>query len=152
MSTQILVVEDNEDLLDVFARQLHWMGFRVSVAKNGAAAVTMALSEHPELILMDISMPGMDGFEAVSQIKANPKTRDIPVLAVTGWMCSYSRQRFLASGFNGSIGKPFTHKELLCALEKLPKGNANGQSDAGSQPPRIRQPIEGAARFHNWQL
>jgi two-component system, cell cycle response regulator DivK len=132
VSTTILVVEDNEDLLDLFARQLQWLGFRVSVAKNGAAAAAMALSEGPELILMDISMPGMDGFEAISQIKANPRTRHIPVLAVTGWMCSHSRRKFLASGFNGYLGKPFTLKELICAIEKLPKGNASGRRPASS--------------------
>jgi CheY-like chemotaxis protein len=113
------VVEDNEDLLDLFSLQLQFLGFQVSVAKNGVQAVAMALSEHPDVILMDIVMPKMDGLEAVSQIRANPKTRQIPILAVTGWVSSNSRQRYLASGFNDYIAKPFTHKDLLPIIRQL---------------------------------
>lgn len=119
MNARVLVVEDNEALLDLFSLQLQFLGFQVSVAKNGVQAVAMALSEHPDVILMDIVMPKTDGLKAVSQIRANPKTREIPILAVTGWVSSNSRQRYLASGFNDYIAKPFTHKDLLPVIRQL---------------------------------
>jgi len=128
VETRILVVEDNKDLLDLFSRQLQVLGFRVSVARNGAEGVAMARSEHPDVILMDIVMPEMDGLEAVSLIRANPSTRGIPVLAITGWISANSRQKFLASGFTDYIAKPFTHKELLCAIAKLPRDTASSQN------------------------
>ncbi len=120
MKVRVLVVEDNADLLELFSRQLEFLGFHVSVAKNGVEAVATALSEHPDVILMDIVMPGMDGLEAVSQIRADPKTREIPVLAVTGWVSSHnSRHTYRARGFNDYIAKPFTHKDLLSAIRQL---------------------------------
>jgi CheY-like chemotaxis protein len=124
------LVEDNKDLLDLLSRQLQFVGFQVSIAKNGAEAVAMAWSEHPDVILMDIVMPEMDGLEAVTRIRANPETQKIPVLAVTGWVSSNCRQSFLASGFTDYIAKPFTHNELLCAIEKLPRDSASGESHA----------------------
>jgi two-component system cell cycle response regulator DivK len=123
------VVEDNEDLLELIARQLRFLGFKVTAAKNGKEAVAMALSEHPDAILMDIVMPKMDGLEAISQIRANPKTRKIPVLAVTAWVTPNSRQQYRASGFNGYIAKPFTHSDLLHAIGQL-LGDADKQSEA----------------------
>jgi two-component system cell cycle response regulator DivK len=134
MKTQLLVVEDNEDLLELMTRQLHFLGFQVTAAKNGMEAVAMALSEQPNVILMDIVMPKMDGFEAVSQIRANPKTREIPVLAVTAWVTPNSRQRYLASGFNDYIAKPFTHKDLLRAIGQLLR-DTDKRSDACEPTP-----------------
>jgi two-component system cell cycle response regulator DivK len=134
MKTQLLVVEDNEDLLELMTRQLHFLGFQVTAAKNGMEAVAMALSEQPNVILMDIVMPKMDGFEAVSQIRANPKTREIPVLAVTAWVTPNSRQRYLASGFNDYIAKPFTHKDLLRAIGQLLR-DTDKRSDAREPTP-----------------
>jgi CheY-like chemotaxis protein len=128
VQTRILVVEDNKDLLDLFSRQLQWLGFRVSLARNGAEGVAMARAEHPDVILLDIIMPGMDGVEAVALIRANPSTREIPVLAVTGWIAANSRQKFLASGFTDYLAKPFTHKELLCAIEKLQRDAAGSRN------------------------
>ncbi len=134
MKTQLLVVEDNEDLLELMTRQLQFLGYQVTAAKNGMEAVVMALSEQPDVILMDIVMPKMDGFEAVSQIRANPKTREIPVLAVTAWVAPNSRQRYLASGFSDYIAKPFTHKDLLRAIGQLLR-DTDKRSDARESTP-----------------
>jgi CheY-like chemotaxis protein len=129
VKTRILVAEDNKELLDLLCLQLQFLGFQVSAAKNGREAVAMALTEHPDVILMDVVMPTMGGLEAVSRIRANPQTRDIPVLAVTAWMYPNSRQKYLASGFDEYIAKPFTHKELLPVIRQL-LGDTDGQSEA----------------------
>jgi CheY-like chemotaxis protein len=110
---------------EVLSRQLQVLGYEVAVATNGIEAVAMALSEHPDIILMDILMPKMDGLEAVSHIRKNPATRQIPVLAVTGWVSPGSRKEFLATGFNDCITKPFTHRELQSAIGKLLSGSAH---------------------------
>jgi CheY-like chemotaxis protein len=119
MNLRVLVAEDHPDLLDLLSRQLWFCGYQVATAKNGAEAVAMAVSEHPDVILMDIVMPKMDGLEAVSQIRANPKTEDIPVLALTAWLSPNSRQNYMARGFNDCLSKPFTHDDLFRAIDQL---------------------------------
>ena len=119
MKTRVLLAEDHPDLCEVLSRQLQVLGYEVATAANGLDAVAMALSQHPDIILMDILMPKMDGLEAVSQLRGNPATRQIPVLAVTGWVTPGSREQFLVSGFNGCITKPFTYRDLQGAIGKL---------------------------------
>ena len=130
MKTRVLLAEDHRDMREVLSRQLQVLGYEVAVAQNGMEAVAMARSEHPDIILMDILMPKMDGLEAVSQIRENPEIRQIPVLAVTGWVSSASRKEYLASGFDDYIAKPFTHKELQSAMAKLLRGSGE-KSDKG---------------------
>ena len=130
MKTRVLLAEDHRDMREVLSRQLQLLGYEVAVAKNGMEAVAMALSEHPDIILMDILMPKMDGREAVSQIRENPEIRQIPVLAVTGWGSSGSRKEYLASGFDDYIAKPFTHIELQSAVAKLLRDSGD-KSDTG---------------------
>jgi len=119
MNLRVLVAEDHPDLLDLLSRQLRFCGYQVETAKNGAEAVATAVSDHPDVILMDIVMPKMDGFEAVFQIRGNPKTRDIPVLALTAWLSPNSRQNYMARGFNDCLSKPFTHEDLHRAIDRL---------------------------------
>jgi CheY-like chemotaxis protein len=121
---RILLAEDHQGIREVLCLQLQVLGYEVALAKNGMEAVTMALSEHPDMILMDVLMPKMNGLQAVSHIRENPEIRQIPVLAITGWGSSISAIEFLASGFDGYIAKPFTHKELQSAIEKLLKDSA----------------------------
>ncbi len=78
-----LIVEDHPDLLDALARQLKRLGFAVISADNGMGGVEKAITEKPDLILMDIMMPGMDGREATRRIRFNPETKDFPILAIT---------------------------------------------------------------------
>ena len=119
MKSLILVVEDNETTRDLVQTQLTLLGYRVTTAKNGAEAVAKAIAELPDLIVMDIQIPVMDGFHAASQIRKEPTTQVIPILAATAKTMSGDKQKCLDSGCNDYIAKPFTHKQLQIAVEKL---------------------------------
>jgi len=119
MKSLILVVEDNETTRDLVQTQLTFLGYRVTTAKNGAEAVAKAIAELPDLIVMDIQMPVMDGLHAASQIRKEPTTQVIPILAATAKTMSGDKQKCLDSGCNDYIAKPFTHKQLQIAVEKL---------------------------------
>ena len=119
MKARILLVEDNPATMDVMQQELEILGYEVAVARDGAEAVEMANSELPDLIIMDILMPKMDGGEATKQIRKNPKTQAIPVLAATAKALPEDRERCLESGCDGYIAKPFSYKELRDVIEKL---------------------------------
>jgi CheY-like chemotaxis protein len=119
MKSLILVVEDNETTRDLVQTQLTFLGYRVTTAKNGAEAVAKAIAELPDLIVMDIQMPVMDGLHAASQLRNEPTTQVIPILAATAKTMSGDKQKCLDSGCNDYIAKPFTHKQLQIAIEKL---------------------------------
>ena len=119
MKSLILVVEDNETTRDLVQTQLTFLDYRVTTAKNGAEAVAKAIAELPDLIVMDIQMPVMDGLQAASQIRKEPTTQVIPILAATAKTMSGDKQKCLDSGCNDYIAKPFTHKQLQIAVEKL---------------------------------
>jgi CheY-like chemotaxis protein len=119
MNSLILLVEDDEATLNLMQTQLTLLGFRVTKAKNGAEAVAKAIAELPDLIVMDIQMPVMDGCQAAAQIRKEPKTQSIPILAATAKAMSGDKQKCLDSGCNEYIAKPFTHRQLQIAVEKL---------------------------------
>jgi len=121
MKIRILLVEDDSATTDVMRQELEFLGYKVTVAKNGIEALEMTTSELPDLIVMDIRMPGMDGLQAASQIRKNPKTQAIPILAATAMALPGDREECLASSCNAYIAKPFTHKGLGAAIEKLLK-------------------------------
>ena len=119
MKSLILLVEDSETTRELVQAQLTFLGYQVTTAKNGAEAVAKAIAELPDLIVMDIQMPVMDGFQAASQIRKEPTTQVIPILASTAKTMSGDKQKCLDSGCNDYIAKPFTHKQLQIAVEKL---------------------------------
>ncbi len=119
MKGLILLVEDSETTRELVEAQLTFLGYRVTTAKNGAEAVAKAIAELPDLIVMDIQMPVMDGLQAASQIRKEPTTQVIPILAATAKTMSGDKQKCLDSGCNDYIAKPFTHKQLQIAVEKL---------------------------------
>lgn len=121
MQERILLVEDNAATIDVMRQELKFLGYEVTVAENGVEAVEMAISQLPDLIVMDIRMPKMDGLQAASKIRKNPKTHAIPILAATAKALPGDREKCLASGCDDYIAKPFTHRELGAAVEKLLK-------------------------------
>lgn len=121
MKKRVLLVEDNVATVDVMRQELEFLGYEVTVAENGVEAVEMAISNLPDLIVMDIRMPKMDGLQAASRIRKNPKTQAIPILAATAKALPGDREQCLASGCDGYIAKPFTHKELGAAIKKLLK-------------------------------
>ena len=113
---KILLVEDNEMNRDMLSRRLMRNGFEVVIAVDGQAGVDMALSEKPDLILMDMSLPVMDGWEATRQVKGNAETAVIPVIALTAHAMVEDRQKAMAAGCNDFDTKPI---ELPRLLEKI---------------------------------
>ena len=113
MTKRILVIEDQEDNRAILRDLLSSAGFSVLEAVNGAEGVTKARSELPDLILMDIQMPVMDGYEATRRIKADAATASIPIIAVTSYALSGDEVRAREAGCNGYVAKPFSPRQLL---------------------------------------
>jgi CheY-like chemotaxis protein len=121
---KILLVEDNEMNRDMLSRRLTRRGYEVTLAVDGEQGVAMARSEAPGLILMDMSLPGLDGWEATRQIKATPETRGIPVVALTAHAMAGDREKALAAGCDDFDTKPVDLERLLGKIEALLKGKA----------------------------
>jgi two-component system cell cycle response regulator DivK len=116
---KILLVEDNEDNRDMLSRRLQRKGYEVVIAVDGAQGVAAAQSELPALILMDMSLPVLDGWEATRQIKAAEATRAIPILALTAHAMSDDRQRAVDAGCDDYDTKPVDLPRLLSKMEAL---------------------------------
>ena len=108
MTHVILVVEDNERNLKLLRDVLEYAGYDVRVARTGEDGVTLAVKEPPDLVLMDLQLPGIDGMEALRQLRASPRTSDIPVVAVTAQAMKQDRERALEAGFDGYVEKPIS--------------------------------------------
>lgn len=119
MKKRILLVEDNMDMRELVSNGLTALGYEVMVARNGREAVELATAQLPDLLVMDIMLPDMNGLEVTSQIRKNPKTKGIPVLAATARVLPADREKCLESGCDGYIAKPFRLKELRAAIDKL---------------------------------
>ncbi len=117
--TKILYVEDNEDNVYMLARRLKRKGFEVLVAPDGKQGVDMAHSELPALILMDLNLPVMDGWEATRQIKASPETKDIPIIALSAHAMAGDREKGLEAGCDDYDTKPVEFARLLGKIEAL---------------------------------
>ena len=116
---KILLVEDNEMNRDMLSRRLTRKGYDVVVALDGASGVDMAQSENPDLILMDMSLPIMDGWEATRKIKASPGTRTTPVIALTAHAMAEDRDKALEAGCDDYDTKPVELTRLLEKMERL---------------------------------
>ena len=116
---RILLVEDNEMNRDMLSRRLQKKGFDVSIAVDGEAGVVIARSELPDLILMDMSLPKIDGWEATRRIKADPATASIPVIALTAHVMSGDRDRALEAGCDDYDAKPVEFDRLLGKMRAL---------------------------------
>ena len=108
MTHAILVVEDNERNLKLLRDLLEYEGYDVRVARTAEDGITLAVKEPPDLVLMDLQLPGMDGMEALRQLRENPRTSDIPVVAVTAQAMKQDRERVLDAGFDGYVEKPIS--------------------------------------------
>ena len=123
---RILYVEDNDDNIYVLKNRLGRAGFTLLVARDGATGVAMATTERPDLILMDLSLPVMDGWEATRQIKGTPELRHIPVIALTSHAMVGEREKALAAGCDDFDTKPVELPRLLEKIRALlPKGDAS---------------------------
>ena len=116
---KILVVEDHADMRDLLAWQIELMGFVPITAKLAQEGIDKAVAEQPDLILMDVMMPGMDGREAIRELRARPETKDIPILAATALFRTTDLKSCLEAGCNGYIIKPFTFQELHVKLREF---------------------------------
>jgi CheY-like chemotaxis protein len=105
----------------VLQKELEFLGYESMIAEDGRKAVDLASSYLPDLILMDISLPKMDGLEAASLIRKDPKTETIPILAATARALPGDREKCLQGGCDDYIAKPFTHRELGAAIKRLLK-------------------------------
>ena len=116
---KILIVEDNEMNRDMLSRRLSRKGFEVALAEDGASGVDMATSESPDLILMDMSLPIIDGWEATQKIKANESTSKIPIIALTAHAMESDREKALAAGCDDYDTKPVELPRLLDKINHL---------------------------------
>jgi two-component system cell cycle response regulator DivK len=116
MKKRILTVEDNEDNRRILRDLLTNAGYETTEAVTGDAAVALALSVRPDLILMDIQLPGIDGYEATRQIKATPALHHVPIVAVTSYALSGDEVKAAEAGCDAYVTKPFSPKRLLATI------------------------------------
>jgi two-component system cell cycle response regulator DivK len=119
MTKRILVVEDQEDNRRIIRDLLMSAGYELIEALDGAEGVRLAESERPDLILMDIQLPVLDGHEATRRIKQNPELRHIPIVVVTSYALSGDEQKATAAGCDAYVAKPFSPRQLLATLRKF---------------------------------
>jgi CheY-like chemotaxis protein len=115
----IMVVEDNEPSRDVLSRRLERRGYRVLMAMDGQQAVSMAHAVKPDLILMDLGLPGIDGFEATSQLKRDEATRHIPIIVLSAHAMTNDRDLALSAGGDDFDTKPVRFQQLLVKIASL---------------------------------
>ena len=115
----ILVVEDDEKNLKLMRHLLQFKGYRTLEAMTAGAGIELAKAHRPDLILMDIQLPDMDGMAALKHLRADPTTRDIKVMAVSASVMPEDRSRILAAGFDGFQGKPVKINEFMAAMEAM---------------------------------
>jgi CheY-like chemotaxis protein len=120
---KILYVEDNEDNVYMLSRRLQRQGFEVLVAPDGEQGVAIARREHPDLIVMDLNMPVLDGWEATRRLKATPDTRAIPIIALSAHAMTGDRERALEAGCDEYDTKPVRIVSLLAKIRTLLPGN-----------------------------
>jgi CheY-like chemotaxis protein len=126
--SKILLVEDNEMNRDMLSRRLVRSGYEVLLAMDGGEGLAKARAESPDLILMDMSLPGIDGWEATRQLKAEPGTREIPVIALTAHAMTGDRQKALSAGCDDFDTKPVELPRLLTKIEALLQRPRPGRS------------------------
>ncbi len=119
MSKRILIVEDQEDNRQILRDLLGSVGYEMTEAWDGAAGLTAAKQQRPDLILMDIQMPLMDGYEATRRIKADPELKSIPIIVVTSYALSGDEGKARAAGCDAYITKPYGPRQLLAKIKEF---------------------------------
>jgi len=118
MSKRILVVEDHEDNRRILRDLLGNAGYQMMEAETGEAGLDAAAAERPDLILMDIQLPGLDGYEATRRLKADPALRSIPIIVVTSYALSGDDAKARAAGCDAYVTKPFSPRQLLAKIKE----------------------------------
>ena len=124
MTKRILVVEDQEDNRRILPDLLGAAGYEISEAHDGEQALPMALASKPDLILMDIQLPLMDGYEATRRIKADPALASIPIIVVTSYALSGDEEKARAAGCDDYVAKPFSPRRLLAKIREFLPGSS----------------------------
>jgi two-component system cell cycle response regulator DivK len=122
MGKHILIVEDQEDNRRIVRDLLIANDYQLTEAENGQDALDAVMKKRPDLILMDIQLPVMDGYEATRRIKADPSLRSIPIIAVTSYALSGDEEKARAAGCNDFIPKPYSPRQLLAKIRKSLEG------------------------------
>jgi CheY-like chemotaxis protein len=126
---RILVVADSADNREMYAAYLTFQGLEVVEAANGTEALEHAFARPPDLVVMDLSLPGVDGWQATRLLKADPRTKDIPVIAVTGHALAGAPERAAEAGCDGFLTKPCLPEDLLREIQRtLERGRAGDHS------------------------
>jgi two-component system cell cycle response regulator DivK len=115
---QVLVVEDNARNMKLFRDVLESSGYRTLEATTGERAVELVLEHRPDLVLMDIQLPDIDGIEALGRLRAEERTASVPVLALTAQAMDGDRERFLAAGFDGYLSKPVDISDFVATVRR----------------------------------
>ena len=118
MKKRVLVVEDHEDNRQILRDLLGSAGFEIIEAENGEEAVVLAETSRPDVILMDIQLPVLDGYEATRRIKADPNLRSIPVIVVTSYALSGDEEKARLAGCDDYVSKPFSPRDLLAKIRR----------------------------------
>jgi len=126
MTYVILVVEDNERNLKLLRDVLEYAGYDVRVARTAEDGITSAVSEPPDLVLMDLQLPGIDGMGALRRLRESSRTADIPVVAVTAQAMKQDRERALDAGFNGYVEKPISVRAFPDQVRRFLSGGEVG--------------------------
>lgn len=119
MGKRILVIEDTEDNRQIIRDLLTAFDYELIEAADGAEGVALAQSQHPDLILMDIQLPEMDGYEATRRIRAIPELARVPIIAVTSYALSGDEAKTRAAGCDGYVAKPFSPRQLLAKIREF---------------------------------
>ena len=119
--SKVLYVEDHPAQRDILAQMLELNGFEVDVASDGLEGVEKARSWLPDLILMDLRMPKMDGFEAIKVVRSEETTKDIPIIAISAWASAKHKERAMESGANEHFTKPVDLNRLLTTINRYLK-------------------------------
>jgi two-component system, cell cycle response regulator DivK len=118
----VLVIEDNPQNLKLAHVVLHKAGHTVLTTDNAQAGLRLASEQHPDVILMDVQMPGMDGLTATQHLRGNPQTADIKIVALTALAMKGDAQRILAAGFDAYLAKPFRYQDLMDIVTRSLEG------------------------------
>ena len=136
--SRVLLVEDNEMNRDMLSRRLRKKGFEVDMALDGAQGVEMARSGAYDIVLMDMSLPVIDGWEATRQLRAAPETQTIPIIALTAHAMSGDRENSLKAGFQDHLVKPIDRVSLIQAIQKHARIKTSGRRSGHEDPLPIK--------------
>jgi two-component system cell cycle response regulator DivK len=133
LNARILVVEDFDDAREMYRDYLEFAGFRVETARDGREAIEKARTLRPDLILMDLSLPGIDGWEATRLLKAAPDTKEIIIIALSAHALAAEGERARAAGCDGFIAKPCLPPDLVHEISKYLKSHGADRARRGGQ-------------------